>query len=84
MKVGHDDYKKGRQINGKSYESGKTVTPQIGKQYGIVSGFDNSFNQELQNLICTHSGNNATCIDDGTSTPVDGSTTDSEGHHNPH
>ena len=32
-------------------ENGNTVTPQNNKQDGIVSGFDNSFNQELQNLI---------------------------------
>ncbi len=28
--------------------NGNTITPQINKQYGIVSGFDNSFDQELK------------------------------------
>ena len=51
--------------NGNDYKSGKTVTPQAGKQYGIVSGFDNSFNQELKNLICTHPDNNALCSTEG-------------------
>jgi hypothetical protein len=44
-------------------ENGNTVTPQKSKQDGIVSGFDNSFNQELQNLICTHPS--ATCSTEG-------------------
>ena len=34
--------------------NGNTDTDQIAKQKAYVSGFDNSFNQELQNLICTH------------------------------
>jgi hypothetical protein len=44
-------------------ENDNTVTPQNNKQDGIVSGFDNSFNQELQNLICTHPS--ATCSTEG-------------------
>src|SRR6187549_790306 len=43
--------------------NGNTNTPQINKQYGIQSGFDNSFDQELQNLICTHPS--ATCSTEG-------------------
>jgi hypothetical protein len=64
MKGGDNRKNKGTG-NGNDYESGKTVTPQAGKQYGIVSGFDNSFNQELQNLICTHPDNNALCSTEG-------------------
>ena len=43
--------------------NGNTITPQINKQYGIQSGFDNSFDQELRNLICTHPS--ATCSTEG-------------------
>jgi hypothetical protein len=44
-------------------KNGNTVAPQTGEQYGIVSGFDNSFNQELQNVLCTHPS--ATCSTEG-------------------
>jgi hypothetical protein len=44
-------------------KNGNTVTPQTGEQYGIQSGFDNSFNQELQNMLCTHPS--ATCSTEG-------------------
>jgi hypothetical protein len=47
--------------------NGNTLTPQTGRQYGIVSGFDNSFNQELKNLICTHPS--ATCSTEGSEGP---------------
>jgi hypothetical protein len=45
--------------------SGNTDTAQIAKQYGIVSGFDNLLTQETQNGICTHPGDNATCVSEG-------------------
>jgi hypothetical protein len=48
--------------------NGNTLTPQTGRQYGIVSGFDNSFNQELKNLICTHPS--ATCSTEGSEGPA--------------
>ena len=32
---------------------------------GSVSGFDNTAEQECENLICTHPGNNATCSQEG-------------------
>ena len=35
-------------------ENGNTITEQKCKQYGIVSGFDNTAEQECQNVICTH------------------------------
>jgi hypothetical protein len=49
-------------------DNGNTLTPQTNRQYGIVSGFDNSFNQELKNLICTHSS--ATCSTEGSEDPA--------------
>ncbi len=35
---------------------------------GSVSGFDNTAEQECENLICTHPGNNATCTEEGSTT----------------
>jgi hypothetical protein len=63
--------------NGSSSNSrnGNTITEQKCKQDGSVSGFDNTAEQECQNVICTHPGNNATCTQEGvrstpTSTPT--------------
>jgi hypothetical protein len=50
-------FKKG-QDNSKN---GNTVTIQAEKQKASVSGFDNDLEQEAQNVICTHPGENATC-----------------------
>jgi hypothetical protein len=79
MKGGQGDYKKARQTNGNdgAKANGNTVTPQSGKQYGIVSGFDNSFNQELQNLICAHPS--STCVSEGSETNAT-DTTDNNNH----
>ena len=52
--------KKGSQDSSKNDNA---ITPQNNKQDGIVSGFDNSFNQELQNVICTHPS--STCLSEG-------------------
>jgi hypothetical protein len=52
--------KKGSQDSSKNDNA---ITPQKSKQDGIVSGFDNSFNQELQNVICTHPS--STCSTEG-------------------
>jgi hypothetical protein len=49
-------------------KDGNTVTAQINAQRGSISGFDGSFEQEAQNLICTHPGNNATCTEEGATT----------------
>ena len=54
---------------GNGNDNGNTDTDQIAKQKAYVSGFDNSFNQELQNLICTHPGENATCTQEGAAAP---------------
>ena len=42
-------------------KNGNTVTIQAEKQKASVSGFDNDLEQEAQNVICTHPGENATC-----------------------
>jgi hypothetical protein len=45
--------------------NGNTVTIQKCKQLASESGFDNTQEQECENLICTHPGNNATCSQEG-------------------
>jgi hypothetical protein len=45
-----------------SNNSGNTVTAQINSQSATQSGFDNTQEQEAQNTICTHPGNNASCV----------------------
>jgi hypothetical protein len=50
FKKGQDDSK-----------NGNTITAQINKQKASVSGFDNTLDQEAENVICTHPGENATC-----------------------
>jgi hypothetical protein len=64
------DHKKG----GGTKENGNTVTDQKDKQDGTASGFDTSFEEEGQNLICTHPANDAICSQEesaqtSTSTP---------------
>jgi hypothetical protein len=54
-------YQKKRSQDGSKNDN--TITPQKSKQGGIVSGFDNAFNQELQTLLCTHPS--ATCSTEG-------------------
>jgi hypothetical protein len=46
--------------------NGNTITIQKCKQAATQSGFDNNQGQECENLICTHPGENATCVSEGT------------------
>ena len=46
-------------------KNGNTVTIEECKNRGSASGFDTSMNQECENLICTHPGENATCTQEG-------------------
>jgi hypothetical protein len=46
-------------------KSGNTVTVEKCKNRGSASGFDAATNQECENLICTHLGDNATCVQEG-------------------
>jgi hypothetical protein len=50
--------------------NGNTVTIQKCKQAATQSGFDNNQGQECENLICTHPGENATCVQEGVVTPT--------------
>src|SRR5204863_8145120 len=46
-------------------KNGNTVTIEECKNRGSASGFDTATDQECENLICTHPGNNATCVQEG-------------------
>jgi hypothetical protein len=59
-----DDRKDKERDNGSA--NGNTDTAQINKQKASVSGFDNTAEQEAQNLICTHPS--ATCVSEGSET----------------
>src|SRR6188472_1014831 len=50
--------------------NGNTVTIEECKNKGSASGFDTAVDQECENLICTHPGNNATCSQEGVVTPT--------------
>jgi hypothetical protein len=67
-------FKKGTRDNGNS-QNGNTVTIQKCKQAAIQSGWDNDQEQECENLICTHPGENATCVQEGVVTPTPTTTT---------
>ena len=71
-------HKKGDKKDDKRDANGNTITAQINKQKASVSGWDNTLEQEAQNVICTHPGSNATCVSEGSeSTATD--TTDNGG-----
>ncbi len=42
--------------------NGNTITAQINKQKAYQSGFDNTQEQEAENVICTHPGNSTSCV----------------------
>jgi hypothetical protein len=48
--------------------NGNTVTIEDCKNKGSASGFDTAVDQECENLICTHPGGNATCVQEGIAT----------------
>jgi hypothetical protein len=70
-------YAYNKKDNGKDGNgNGNTVTIQECKQAAIQSGFDNNQGQECENLICTHPGENATCVQEGAAaTPTPGKLT---------
>jgi hypothetical protein len=59
-----DDNKKTRD-NGSGNGNDNTVTTEECKNRGSASGFDTALDQECENLICTHPGENATCVQEG-------------------
>jgi hypothetical protein len=59
-------YEKNKGDNNDGNGNGNTVTIQKNRQGATESGFDNIQEQESQNVICTHPGNNASCVSEGT------------------
>jgi hypothetical protein len=56
-------YSQKKKDNGKEgNDNGNTVTIEECKNRGSASGFDTALDQECENLICTHPGNNASCV----------------------
>jgi hypothetical protein len=62
--------KGGGEDNGKGNGNGNTVTIEECKNRDSASGFDTAVDQECENLICTHPGENATCSQEGVVTPT--------------
>jgi hypothetical protein len=58
---GKDDKKDKARDGGNGNENGNTVTVLKAQNKGSASGFDTNVDQEAENLICTHPGENATC-----------------------
>jgi hypothetical protein len=66
--------KGGGEDNGKGNDNGNTVTIEECKNRGSASGFDTALDQECENLICTHPGENATCVQEGVVTTTTATT----------
>jgi hypothetical protein len=66
-KPGHDDKKdnKTRDNGSGNSRNGNTITALKCQNKGSASGFDTALDQECENVICTHPGNNATCVQEG-------------------
>jgi len=56
-------------------KNGNTITIQKCKQAATQSGFDNNQGQECENVICTHPGENATCVQEGVAAVQQGNQT---------
>jgi len=61
--------------DGGGNDNGNTVTIEDCKNKGSASGFDTAVDQECENLICTHPGGNATCVQEGAVTTTSTATT---------
>jgi hypothetical protein len=61
--------------DGNGSNNGNTITIQKCKQAATQSGFDNNQGQECENLICTHPGENATCVQEGVAAVQQGNQT---------
>ena len=64
---------------GDGNENGNTITALKCQNIGSASGFDTAVDQECENLICTHPGNDATCIQEGSKALTSGNTTSGSG-----
>jgi hypothetical protein len=82
-KPGYDD-KKDKAKDGGGNENGNTITALIAKNKGYASGFDTTVNQEAGNTICTHPGENSTCVSEGAVVSPVGNQTNGGGEDNNH
>jgi hypothetical protein len=73
-KLPRQDDKKTRD-NGSGNRNGNTITALKCQNKGSASGFDTAVDQECENVICTHPGENATCSQEGVVTPTPKPTT---------
>jgi hypothetical protein len=79
--TGQSAFAYNKKDNGKGNGNANTITIQKCKQAATQSGFDNSQDQDCKNTICTHPGENATCVSEGVRaastvvTPVSGNLT---------
>jgi hypothetical protein len=80
-KPGYDD-KKDKAKDGGGNENGNTITALIAKNKGYASGFDTTVNQEAGNTICTHPGENSTCVSEGAVVSPVGNQTNGGGEDN--
>jgi hypothetical protein len=74
-KPGHDDNKKTRDNGSGNSRNGNAVTIEECKNRGSASGFDTALDQECENLICTHPGDNATCVQEESAAVTTNATT---------
>jgi hypothetical protein len=58
---GKDDKKDKARDGGNENGNGNTVTILKAQNKGFASGWDTNVDQEANNTICTHPGDNATC-----------------------
>ncbi len=90
-KVKQDRYNKGPQDNqtrdngndSGGNGNGNTVTVQKNRQGATQSGFDNTQEQEAQNLICTHPSSPCTVEGTEAGNATGGSSSSSDGHGSP-
>ena len=71
--------KKNRGGSQENSKNGNTVTIQAEKQKASVSGFDNTLEQEAQNVICTHPS--STCVSEGSETDTTDTTDNGDDGH---
>src|SRR6187200_3337093 len=58
-------FSKNKKGGDENSRNGNTITALKCQNNGSASGFDTTLDQECENLICTHPGNNATCTQEG-------------------
>jgi len=68
-------FSKNKKGGDENSRNGNTITALKCQNNGSASGFDTALDQECENLICTHPGNNATCVQEGAAVTTTATTT---------